>query len=37
MTKTRDKVLDRTGSARPYIERALKDEELRENVRNAFE
>src|SRR3954451_6844748 len=37
MTKTRDKVLDRTGNARPYIERALKDEELRENVRNAFE
>jgi len=37
MTKTRDKVLDRTGSARPYIERALKDEDLRDNVRNAFE
>jgi hypothetical protein len=37
MAKTRDKVLDATGSARPYIERALKDEDLRENVRNAFE
>ena len=37
MTKTRDKVLDRAGSARPYIERALKDEELHSNVRNAFE
>ena len=37
MAKTRDKVLDRTGSARPYIERALTDEDLRENVRNAFE
>jgi hypothetical protein len=37
MTKTRDKVLDRAGGARPYIERALKDEELRVNVRNAFE
>jgi gas vesicle protein len=37
MAKTKDKVLDRTGNARPYIERALKDEELRENVRNAFE
>jgi gas vesicle protein len=37
MAKTRDKVLDRTGSARPYIERAIKDEDLRENVRNAFE
>src|SRR5919206_3763774 len=37
MAKTRDKVLERTGSARPYIERAIQDEELRENVRNAFE
>ena len=37
MTKTRDKVLERTGSARPYIERALTDEDLRVNVRNAFE
>jgi gas vesicle protein len=37
MAKTRDKVLDRTGNARPYIERAFKDEDLRENVRNAFE
>src|SRR5437764_9571146 len=37
MAKTRDKVLDKTGGARPYIERALTDEDLRENVRNAFE
>ena len=37
MTKTRDKVLERTGSARPYIERAIKDEDLRDNVRNAFD
>lgn len=37
MANTRDKVLDVTGNARPYIERALKDEDLRENVRNAFE
>ena len=37
MAKTRDKVLDRAESARPYIERAFKDEELRDNVRNAFE
>jgi hypothetical protein len=37
MAKTKDKVLDRAGSARPYIERAIKDEELRENVRSAFE
>jgi hypothetical protein len=37
MAKTKDKVLDRTGSARPYIERAIKDEDLRQNVRSAFE
>jgi hypothetical protein len=37
MTKTRDKLLDRTGSARPYIERAITDEDLRDNLRNAFE
>jgi hypothetical protein len=37
MAKARDKVLERTGSARPYIERALTDEDLRDNVRNAFD
>src|SRR5919201_4854350 len=37
MAKTRDKVLEKTGSARPYLERALTDETLRENVRNAFD
>src|ERR671931_2772043 len=37
MAKTKDKVLDRASGARPYIERAMKDEELRQNVRNAFE
>src|ERR671937_337934 len=37
MAKTKDKVLDKAGGARPYIERAIKDDELRENVRNAFE
>jgi hypothetical protein len=37
MAKTTDKLLDRTGQARPYVERALKDEDLRENVRNAFD
>ena len=37
MAKAKDKVMDRAGSARPYIERAIKDEDLRENVRNAFE
>ena len=33
----KNKLLDKTGNARPYIERALTDEELRQNVRNAFE
>src|SRR5690242_9951492 len=37
MAKTKDKLLERTGDARPYIERALGDEDLRDNVRNAFE
>ena len=37
MAKTKDKLLDRTGGARPYIERAFTDEDLRNNVRNAFE
>ena len=37
MAKTKDKLLKGTGNARPYIERALTDEELRQNVRNAFE
>src|ERR671939_1340349 len=37
MAKTRDKVLEKTGSARPYLERSLTDEDLRDNVRNAFD
>ena len=37
MAKTKDKLLDKAGGARPYIERAMHDEELRTNVRNAFE
>jgi hypothetical protein len=37
MAKTKDKVIDRASGARPYIERAFKDEDLRENVRNAYE
>ena len=37
MAKTRDKLLDKTGGARPYLERAITDEDLRDNVRNAFE
>ncbi|HET7573161.1 MAG TPA: hypothetical protein VFJ77_10905 [Gaiellaceae bacterium] len=37
MTKTKDKVSDAAGSVKPYVERALRDEDLRENVRNAYE
>jgi hypothetical protein len=37
MAKTKDKVFERAGSARPYIERAFTDEDVRENVKNAFE
>ena len=36
MAKTKDKVSDTAGSVRPYVERAIKDEELRENVKSAF-
>jgi hypothetical protein len=37
MAKARDKVLDRAAGAKPYIERALQDEDLRDNVRSAFQ
>jgi uncharacterized protein with PhoU and TrkA domain len=37
MAKTRDKVSDAATNVRPYVDRALHDEELRENVRNAYE
>lgn len=37
MAKTRDKVTDAAGNVKPYVERALRDEELRDNVRNAYE
>jgi hypothetical protein len=30
------KAIDKVGDARPYVERALRDEDLRENVKNAF-
>ena len=36
MAKTRDKVLDRAGNVKPYVERAMKDEDLRDNVMTAF-
>ena len=37
MAKTRDKVSDAAGNVRPYVERAVRDEELRENVKAAFQ
>ena len=37
MAKTKDKVSDAAASVKPYVDRALQDPELRENVRNAYE
>ncbi len=37
MAKTTEKVSDAAGTVRPYVERALRDEDLRENVKDAFE
>jgi hypothetical protein len=36
MAKTKEKVSDAASNAKPYLDRALHDEELRENVRNAY-
>ena len=36
MAKTKDKVFDQAGNVKPYIERAVHDEDLRENVMTAF-
>jgi hypothetical protein len=37
MAKTRDKVSDATDNERPYVSRALHDEDLRDNVKAAFD
>jgi hypothetical protein len=37
MAKTRDKVSDAAENVKPFVDRALHDEELRESVRNAYE
>ncbi len=37
MAKTKDKVSDAAGNVKPYVDRALHDEELRESVRNVYE
>jgi hypothetical protein len=36
MTYTKEKVAGAASSARPYVERAIRDKELRNNVRNAY-
>ena len=36
MPMTKDKVAGAAGSAKPYVERALHDEELREHVKQAY-
>jgi hypothetical protein len=36
MNNTKDRVTGAASNARPYVERALRDKELRENVRNAY-
>jgi len=37
MAKTKERVTDAAENVRPYVERAIKDEELRKNVRDAFD
>lgn len=36
MTKTKDKVYDAAGNIKPYVERAVSDEKLRDDVMHAF-
>lgn len=36
MTKTKDKVYDAAGNVKPYVERAMADEKLRDDVMSAF-
>jgi hypothetical protein len=36
MLKTKDRISYRAERARPYVERAFRDEQVRENVRNAL-
>jgi hypothetical protein len=37
MAKTKDKVYDAAGNVKPYVDRALSDEKLREDVLSAFD
>ena len=36
MAKTKDKVYDAAGNVKPYVDRAMKDDKLREDVMSAF-
>lgn len=36
MNTTKERVADATAHVRPYVERALRDEELRRNVKDAY-
>ena len=36
MAKTKDKVYDTAGNVKPYVERAMSDEKLRDDVMSAF-
>jgi hypothetical protein len=37
MAKTKDRIFDSAGSARPYVERALTDDDVRKDLKNAFD
>ena len=37
MTRTKDRLSDTADNIRPFVERAVKDEEIRKNVRDAFD
>jgi len=37
MAKTTEKVADAAGNVKPYVERALRDEDVRDNVKAAFQ
>ena len=37
MAKTKDKIYDTADTVRPYVDRALHDEDLRDNLKEAFD
>ncbi len=37
MASTKDRISDVSSNVKPYVDRAMDDDELRENVKNAFE